>query len=499
MFWDALCSRLAGRSLHCSAFFSNNTLLLSLLCCLSLYCFPTLTEAASKAKATKAAPDKPVSKAVKVSTPLSRRPVPTKRQTPQPRRAVPRPKPTPEDAPKPKKIRPNRTEFSVLPVLGYSTDRGFRFGAYAVIARFKEGYYPYLWRLYFRLAATVNQTPEGQTIFPMHEDFIRLDFPGLFDGKLRLNLRLGFFRFTTTGYYGVGNNSLKLPDKPSSYYQLDRINPEAAVDARIQLLKRGRGVLNLVLGTNLIYNVTNLQDRSQVLDDIRTSRLDTEKGLFLRNYLRGFSNHFLLRFNAGLLWDSRNHEFAPSAGNLSEIAVRGSGGFDIASPYLGITGNFRFYISLWKEYLVLAVRLLTDVLVGQPPYYELYSYGGLFAQEGPGGGYSIRGVLAQRYYGKIKLIGNVELRSKIIPLTFLGQRFNLGLVAFLDAGRVWADFSYKSSRLQEMIDGATPGIKWAVGGGGRLQWGSTVVMRADVGYSPSDRNLGVFFVLSHMF
>jgi len=399
-----------------------------------------------------------------------------------------------------KRLSPNRTEFSLLPVINYSTDRGFGFGAYSVIAKFKEGYDPYLWRLYFRLSATVKNGENGERIFPYHEDFVRVDLPGLAGGKLRINARAGFFRFLTTGYFGFGNASVLDKGKPRKYYQFDRIYPEAMLITRYRLKNIGKAKVNAFFSGNLLYNITNVLPGSKLAADINQSlKADTPESQFLADMLRGLRAHPQLSAHVGLMYDSRDSEFAPTSGMLHEISIRGGTAFTTQLSYLGLNAKTHFYLSIWKEYLVFAARFIGDVLLGNPPFYELYRYGGLFPDEGPGGGLSVRGTLPQRYYGKMKLVGNVELRSMIFTIRLLSQVFKLGLVAFADAGRVWGDLGYASQALQEQIDGSGLGMKLGFGMGGRLQWGSTVVMRADFAYSPTDQNVGFFFLLGHLF
>lgn len=418
-------------------------------------------------------------------------------------------KPSPQPKKFPKKLPADRMEFTLLPVLNYSSDRGFGFGAYSIIARFREDVSPYLWRLYFRLSATVKLKEDGEAEFPYHEDFVRLDLPGLVGGRLRLNVRAGFFRFSTTGYYGLGNASQRLiggntPSslvKPSTYYQYDRIYPEAMIMARWRLWRKGRKQLNLFYGGSAVYNVTEVRTGTKLAEDIQASMHQRgERGDFLREQLRGLSPHVRLEGTIGLIWDSRDSEFAPSKGMFHELSVRGGTGFSSSLAYVGINAKAHLFLSLWKEYLVLAVRMIGDVLLGNPPLYELTRFGGIFPNEGPGGGFGVRATVPQRYYGRAKWIGNLELRSKIIQLQIWRLRINLGLVAFFDAGRVWGALSYASDTLRQSVDGEDPGIKYSFGGGGRLQLGSTVVLRADVAYSPSEGgNLGFFFILGHMF
>jgi hypothetical protein len=162
--------------------------------------------------------------------------------------------------------------------------------------------------------------------------------------------------------------------------------------------------------------------------------------------------------------------------------------------YGGVNLTLRGFWSLYRQYLVLAARLVADLLFGRPPFYELARHGGLYPSDSVGGWSAVRGVPLQRYYGKLKFFGNLELRSKLKDFGFWGQRFNVGLAAFADAGRVFADWGAHSQ-----LDGNSVGIKVGLGGGLRLQWGETFILRADVAWSPDADPVGFTVDFNHAF
>ena len=65
---------------------------------------------------------------------------------------------------------------------------------------------------------------------------------------------------------------------------------------------------------------------------------------------------------------------------------------------------------------------------------------------------------------------------------------------FFDGGRVWADL-----RSAPELDGTGLGLKYGVGGGLRLQKGTTFVLRFDLAWSPDARPLGGYFLAGHLF
>ena len=406
-----------------------------------------------------------------------------------------------------KKKDPNRYEWGLLPELSYSSDWGFGFGFIGSLAKYKPGYYPYHWRLRVVVSMTVKQIPDSKRAeLPLHTHKVSIDLPGLWKRRLRLSLSAAFRRTMTAGYYGIGNNTTNDTDRTAvwgRYHQYRRTNPGLGVSARLRLRKLGKVRFDLFAKLEFAYNVIRfwrpetpeeavLGDRSQLEEDLAGA-----SGDYVRRQLTGTGNHGYLGFTVGLVWDSRNHETAPSSGMLHDISGRCGGGLDEPFGFGGATAAARFYTSLYKEYLVLAARFVVDLLVGRPPIYELTSHGGLGAGATLGGGSSIRGVPGHRFGGKIKMLGTVELRSKLLPFRISKHHFNLGAVVFTDVGRAWAD--YKVRRDLDGVDRAGFGLKAGVGGGLRLQWGESFLIRADLAWSHVDDNLGIYIDASHVF
>ena len=100
------------------------------------------------------------------------------------------------------------------------------------------------------------------------------------------------------------------------------------------------------------------------------------------------------------------------------------------------------------------------MMFDNPPFYELARYDDTFALGGQNG---VRGVPGQRYYGKVKIFGNVEVRSQLIQFKLFKKELTLGVAAFFDAGRAWAEWARHPE-----LDGRGWGIKYGTGGGVRF-------------------------------
>ena len=146
---------------------------------------------------------------------------------------------------------------------------------------------------------------------------------------------------------------------------------------------------------------------------------------------------------------------------------------------------------LFSKRVTLALRLVGDVLFGDVPFYELSRAVDTYAVGGSNG---VRGVPAQRYRGKVKVIGNMELRVRLFDIRPFGKLFTVGAAGFLDGGRVWAD-----TRPHPELDGSTLNLKYGIGGGLRLMSGTAFVLRADVAWSPDATPVGGYVIAGECF
>ncbi len=392
---------------------------------------------------------------------------------------------------------PERLEIGGFPALGYSIDRGLGLGVLLNLARFSRGYYPYRWRLRLRAQFTARIDLAGGIEIPYHDHFVVLDLPKVSEG-IRLQLQAGFRRFSTAGYFGLGNaaptsspwegiDPEKAPEQYRAarrYQQYDRIYPQIAFAARIALWRQGKQRLELFLSTDLTYNVLTIYPGSRLEEDVRESTQDTQRGAVLRGHLKGLAPHFLWMSAAGLLWETRDHEFNPTRGGFHEISLRGSPGVDARLAFGGLNATFRWYVPIYREYLVFAARLLGDILWGTVPFYLLAEHGGFFPAGTFGSSEGLRALPLGRIHGKIKLLGTIELRSMFWSFRLFSLPMRLGAHLYADVGRAWLDDTEAAKRFDGFPSTETLwGLKIAGGGGLRLQWGEAIVVRLDLGYS----------------
>ncbi len=139
-----------------------------------------------------------------------------------------------------------------------------------------------------------------------------------------------------------------------------------------------------------------------------------------------------------------------------------------------------------------AVRTVGDFLLGGAPFYELASR---FDET-----YALGGVKAHAACpGSATTESDQSLRERrasgeLFSFDLFGGERTLGLAAFADAGRVWADY-----REDPELDGGGLGLKYGLGGGLRLLSGKSFVLRCDVAWSPDAHPLAGYLISGHPF
>jgi outer membrane protein assembly factor BamA len=377
------------------------------------------------------------------------------------------------------------TEFDIVPIAGGSSDIGIGGGAVGALTRFgapvteqNEGGWG--WRFEGSAFATVRVSPRFAS--PYQDYWLLLTLPDLDDGKLRLTARVAFTEETNVRYYGIGNSTPLPPDWSSPRYEYTRTHPTLESYARVLLEPH----LFVTLGASFTANWLDVPPDGKLAIDMRTGPPEVRA-------LLGTARTAGVAFaQASVSWDDRDDEVVPRRGTWDEVNLRLSPDVGGAMPYgyAEILAIARDYIPVGSR-VVVALRGLADALIGDPPFFNLALYDDTYAIGGTAG---IRGVPAQRYYGKAKLIGNIEARTDIARFHAIGKPWGIAAVGFLDAGRLWADWSS-----QPFLDGTGLGLKWGTGVGVRVQQGTAFVVRADVAWSPDARPLGGYFAAGEMF
>ncbi|HEY0707666.1 MAG TPA: BamA/TamA family outer membrane protein [Polyangia bacterium] len=374
-------------------------------------------------------------------------------------------------------------EFAVVPLVGGDTDIGIGAGAIASMARPARGDLAFRWKL--EGAAFISaQREAGAFNFPFQDFFLLFTRKDLLGGRLRAELRAAYTRESNLRYYGLGNASVAPDETLAARDLFTRTHPAARANAEYRFV----GPLRLLLGSTYMFNQLHFAPESNVLRDLGSSNPAVRELLLVD---REHSLHWL---EAGLVYDTRDNEVVPARGQNHRASVRGSPWKTAAMPfrYLGINASFSGFVPVFAdESMVLAGRIVGDMQLGDAPFYELSRVSESSAIGGPK---FVRGPPGNRYYGKRKVLGNLEVRNSWFEFNLRRVPYRFGTSVFLDAGRVWADVVSRPE-----LDGAGLGLKYGTGLGLRLQKGKNFVLRGDLAWSPDARPIAAYFLASHIF
>ena len=132
-------------------------------------------------------------------------------------------------------------------------------------------------------------------------------------------------------------------------------------------------------------------------------------------------------------------------------------------------------------------------------FYDLSQGGAFIPLDLPGGAQGVRGVPNGRYQGLVKVVANVELRVTHLRFRLFGDDFRVGNNIFFDAGRVFSKYG------PDERDGKGLGLKYGVGAGVFVVWGTAAVFRVEFAYSPDavaanpNFPIGIYAADSQMF
>ena len=370
--------------------------------------------------------------------------------------------------------------------MGFDTDDGLGLGAHGEIATYEEGVQPYrsLWVV------------QGYASLRGYQDhLLEWDRVGVGPGaSTRLQAGLYWRQWTHSGYWGMGNDTLREwqyeglfePDDPAATrYRYSLVQPTLHALARSRIHD----------GPWSLYGAVT----------VHHTRVETYEGSLLeedRPY--GMLGGWSPQVGVGVLYDSRQPEIASKRGVLAELSGR------LAPAVDGEAGGFAGGLCLLQGYqplggrLVLAARLLGEWLAGNVPFYEMNTWGLSKPIIGFGGDMSLRGVPMGRWRGPGKALANVELRWTPWALALREHQVDLELAPFTDVGAVFGQQAATAAPTAPTT--AHP----SVGLGGRVVFDDTFVGRLDIGWAPDPITqpdggvskpwgMGVYVVFGHPF
>lgn len=383
--------------------------------------------------------------------------------------------------------------FGGIPAVNFNSDEGLGLGALASIYRYDGETSPYKFSSTFLIFATTRG---------VHAHRVDFDALKLAQGRLRLSGRVQMEITRTNPFCGVGRDVTCDPDDSEQqadalglagderdtflrrYYLYSYVRPNLNLTARYRVGELDAGVKKEVFASwRAMYYLPGTFDERVPIEGTKYAQyidggndIDKEQG-------------FLSALQLGIMSDTRDFEPAPGSGYWAEASLRGAAivtgsEFD----YLGFNGTVRNYQSLLDDRrLVFATRGVIDGVFGDAPQRELAEMGGSQIYNFGGGLNAGRGIRQRRFIGRAKGLLQNELRWRMLRVGILDVTL-LGFSDLLFVARDWSDLG----------DFARPVS--GEGGGLRLAFDDSFIIRADVGVSAAeDYSPSVYIDINNLF
>lgn len=375
------------------------------------------------------------------------------------------------------------------PIYSYSTEKGFKIGAYGELFDYGDGTrYPEYRQ---KAALELSYYTKGTTLAHLYYDSKHL-LPGI-----RLSAGATYVHDTKFDFYGFNGSAQPHYDElDSRFYSYQRDFLRLIADFSWGFAFDGR--LRLTGGFGFWYwNIGRISDKLgyklPTLFDVYR-----DYGLIHESEAAG-GNH--LEFRAGLSYDSRDKEAAPSRGTWAEVYLNYSPDllrFNV--EYLRLIAHFRQYFPL-KDRLVLATHAAWQGTVGgETPFYMQQYISSLYLKqvmpEGLGGQYTLRGILPCKILGDSFFWANLELRWRFLDFKKWGQDWYLACNPFVDLGMLTSPYRIKelSDYLfveEDILRRKATKLHETAGAGIKLGWNENFIMGLEAGV-PFNREDGDF-------
>ena len=339
--------------------------------------------------------------------------------------------------------------FGGLPSVAYDADLGLQYGALTNIYYFGDGstYPEYLHSFYAEAAYTTKHfgifrfAYDSKHLIPQHR--LSDDLTYLPDQMC------DFYGFN--GYASDYNPAYSSQDSAvyisRAYYKYRRDLFRFSVDLQGTVSDHlywnaGIGLLHFGVGrvdVNRLNSFTSDASK-QLPDTVSLFGYYVDRGYISAQEATGGSHPYI---HAGMTFDTRDRQQNPTRGIHADAFLTYYAGIGNMSDYnnVKLNLNFRQYISLYGEKLILAYRVGSQLnLAGNCPFYlntylnQLYMQRVLY--EGLGGANSVRGIMRNRILAPGVAFTNVELRTRLFQFKAGKNMFYAGLNPFLDAGMV---------------------------------------------------------------
>ena len=249
------------------------------------------------------------------------------------------------------------------------------------------------------------------------------EFIGIIGSKTDLLVEADVKSPHVPNFFGYGASSVYDKSKPGKFrYYRTRYNlGDISLDLRRNFSKK----VFITLGPTFQYfnmDSTDANNSKRFITREIPPGLDVTTAFSRQTYLGG-------RFS--LVADTRNHKALPEKGIFWSTTVRHLSGLnDVSYDLTQVNSDFSFYVPLIKKVLVFANRTGGGHNFGDFEFHQAQYLGN---------DDHLRGFRKNRFAGQSKFYNNTELRLLIANFKTYLFPGSIGLLAFYDTGRIWAD------------------------------------------------------------
>jgi hypothetical protein len=374
-----------------------------------------------------------------------------------------------------------------MPIGSFDTDDGLGFGGRAEVNWRDPCCEPYKAALMAQGFATFRG-------YQNHE--LRWDLLGLGPrGRDRLMVYGAWRQWLNDGYWGVGNGTTRELDFAGDYEADDPRRKRYRYTLRQPFVHAS---LQHDLGGDSPWSVYGAVNP-------KLSVIETYSGsLLAEQQPYGMAGGLAIQLMGGVIRDTRQPEIAPREGSVLELGGRLSPALQgEAGGFAGVLASARGYHPLGSR-LVLAGRLMGELLWGEVPFYEMVHWSGLRPIQGVGGSRTVRGMSFGRFRAPGKVVANAELRIHAASWTLLKRPFDIEIAPFTDAASVFGagEDATAEAPLLPIHPAAGIGIgaifDRAFVGRIDLGWALDPVTREDGGIT-QEPTLGLYMAFDHAF
>jgi hypothetical protein len=262
------------------------------------------------------------------------------------------------------------------------------------------------------------------TLYAFSSGAYRLNYSGEFNqviGKDDIVINAALAKPTLNNFFGIGNFTKVANNKEPLFYRV-RYN---YVDAEVLLRRRLGNVLKMFGGPKVFNYWNHLEDnRDKILDAPSLVGLDSINVYKTKTYVGG---------KFGILLNNVNNEFMPTRGIYWNTEFNALAGINKNSkPLTTLTSDMTLYSSLTDPARVVSILRLG----GGHIFSKNYEY---FQALNLGQNNVLRGFRKNRFAGTSLAYGSLSLLVKLFDTKSYILPGSVGVLAFDDIGRVWAE------------------------------------------------------------